>query len=57
MRKPNPRHQNEPSRCNSLEVMTEMYIFGPKSSHFEKSRPRIVSKITSLESPYAKTYS
>jgi hypothetical protein len=33
-----------------------MYIFGPKSGHFEKSRPLTVSEITSLESPYVKTY-
>ena len=44
MPKHNPRSQNQPPRHNSFEV------FGPKSGHFEKSRPLTVSKITSLES-------
>ena len=40
-----------------LKLWAKTYIFGPKSGHFEKSRPLTVSKITSSGSPYAETYS
>ena len=40
-----------------LKLWAIMYIFGPKSGHFEKLRTLTVSQITPLESSCAKTYS